>query len=125
MSSGLPMRRTGVCSMCLSVSPRKPLLFGLAQHGRVDEARRHGIDRDAARGQYSSASALGQAVHRGLGRDIGRHEGLARMRAGRRDVDDATPAGLEHVGQRRLDAVEHAVEVDVDDPLPLLERDRR
>ena len=45
------------------------------------------------------------------------------MRAGRGDVDDAAPAGLDHVGQYRLDAVEDAVEVDVDDVLPVLERE--
>src|SRR6478736_438244 len=45
------------------------------------------------------------------------------MCAGRGDVDDAAPAGIDHVGQYRLDAVEDTVEVDVDDPLPVLERD--
>ena len=45
------------------------------------------------------------------------------MRARRGDVDDAAPAGLDHVGQYRLNAVKDAVEVDVDDPLPVVERD--
>ena len=45
------------------------------------------------------------------------------MRARRRDVDDASPAGLDHVGQHGLDAVEDPVQVDVHDPLPVLERD--
>ena len=45
------------------------------------------------------------------------------MRARRGDVDDSAPAGLDHVGQHRLNAVKDAVEVDVDDPLPVVERD--
>src|SRR5215217_930687 len=44
------------------------------------------------------------------------------MRARRRDVHDASPACLDHVGQYRLDTVEDAVEVDVDDALPFVER---
>ncbi len=38
-----------------------------------------------------------------------------------RDVDDAAPAGGDHVGQRGLHDVEDAVEIDVDDLLPTLE----
>src|SRR6516165_3268259 len=45
------------------------------------------------------------------------------MRARRRDIHDSSPPGLDHVGQHRLDHVEDAVEVDVDHPLPVLERD--
>lgn len=45
------------------------------------------------------------------------------MRAGGRDIDDASPTRLQHVGQHRLDHVEHPVQVDVDHPLPILERD--
>ena len=66
---------------------------------------------------------LGQAVDRGLGRHVWRHVRLPGMRAGRGDVDDPAPAGLDHVRQHRLHAVEDAVEVDVDDPLPVVERE--
>jgi hypothetical protein len=41
--------------------------------------------------------------------------------AGGGDVDDPAPSGLDHVRQHRLGAVEDAVQVDVDDPLPGLE----
>ena len=45
------------------------------------------------------------------------------MRARRGDVDDAAPAGLDHVGQDGLGGVEDAVQVDVDDLAPLVEAD--
>src|ERR1700744_50973 len=52
-----------------------------------------------------------------------RHIGGAGVGARRGDVDDPSPAGLEHVGQHRLNGVEDPVEVHVDYPLPSLERD--
>ena len=122
MSSGLPMRRTGVAAIVLSMSPRKPLSAAAAQHRSVDEARRHGVDGDAA-WSVLERQGLGQSVHCGLRGHVGRHVGRTRVGARRRDVDDAAPARLDHVGQHRLDAVEDAVEVDVDHPLPPLERD--
>ena len=45
------------------------------------------------------------------------------MRARRRDVDDPSPPGLDHVGQHRLNRVEDPVQVDVDHSLPVLERE--
>ncbi len=56
-----------------------------------------------------------------LGRRI---DGAARtdLVAGhRRDVDDVAALLLLHVGQRRGNAVEHALEVDVDHPVPILD----
>src|SRR5690348_9311097 len=92
-----------------------------AQHGRVDETRRNRIDGDSGRSVFEG-QRLGQAVHRGLRRHIVGHEWLPGVGARRRDVDDAAPSRLDHVGQHRLDGVEHAVQVHVDHPGPFLER---
>ena len=43
--------------------------------------------------------------------------------ARRGDVDDAAPAGLDHVGQHGLGGVEDPVQVDVDDLAPFIEGD--
>ena len=48
-----------------------------------------------------------------------RHERGTGVRARRGDVDDASPTGVEHVGQHGLGHVEDPVEVDVDQPLPV------
>jgi hypothetical protein len=88
----------------------------------VDEAGGHRVHGDAAR-PVLQRKRLGEPVHRRLGRHVGRHERLSRMSARRGDVHDPAPPGLDHVGQHGLNAVEDAVEVDVDHPLPVLERD--
>ena len=121
MSSGLPMRRTGVESMFFCDDDEAALL-GLAQHRGVDETGRHRVDGDAARAVLER-QRFGEPVDRRLGRHVRRHVRLSRMRARRGDVDDAPPAGLDHVGQHRLNAVKDAVEVDVDHALPVGELD--
>ena len=55
---------------------------------------------------------LGEPDDAALRRDVVRHAVGARLRARRRDRDDPAPAGREHVGDRGLDAVERAGEVD-------------
>ena len=66
---------------------------------------------------------LGEADHPALRRRVVRHVRRARLRARRRDGDDATPAGVDHVGERGLDARERAGEVHADDARPRLRRD--
>src|ERR1700759_821306 len=101
-----------------------PALLRATQHRRVDEARWYRGHGDAVR-SVLQCQRLGQPVDRGFGRDIVRHERGAGVRAGRGDVDDASPLGIQHVGQHGLDHVEDPVEVDVDQPLPIRELDMR
>src|SRR6478609_6542878 len=90
-----------------------------AQARGVDEARRHGVDRDPLRPEL-----LGQrARHRDDGplrRRVVDLAGVAGLGAGGRDVDDASPAGLDHVGEHDLAEVEDAPDVDREDLLELL-----
>jgi hypothetical protein len=97
----------------LDGSAEQAALFGLAQHRGVDEARGHGVDGDAHRAVLQR-QRFGEAVHRGFGGHIGRHERLARLRTRRGDVDDPAPARVDHVRKHGLDTVKDAVEVDVD-----------
>ena len=53
-----------------------------------------------------------------------RHQRLAALGARRRDVDDAPPARLDHVGHDGLAAVERAREVDGEHPVPSVGVDR-
>src|ERR1700722_16185437 len=99
-----------------------PAFLGAAQHRGVDEARWYRIDGDAVR-PVLQCQRLGEPVDGRFGRDVVRHESSAGVRAGRGDVDDASPLGVEHVGQHGLDHVEDTVEVDVDQPLPIRELD--
>src|ERR1700757_2782808 len=100
MSSGLPIRRTGVAAIVFSMSPRLP---------RFSAARSIGVSMKPG-GTALTVMPFGPYSSAGVG-------------ARRGDVDDATPAGLEHVGQHRLDHVEDPIEVDVDQPLPIRELD--
>ncbi len=74
-------------------------------------------------GPYSSARDFVRPLTRGLGRDVVRHARDAGVCARRADVHDAAPAGVDHVGQHRLTAVEDTVEVDVEHSLPNVEGD--
>src|ERR1700761_7089460 len=56
------------------------VLLRAAQHRRIDEAGRDGIDRDAA-GPILEGQRLGEAVDRGLSRYVVRHVGGPGMRA--------------------------------------------
>src|ERR1700761_5842773 len=84
-------------------------ILGAAQHRCVDKPRWHRVDSDPTRTVFEG-KRLGQAVHRGLRRHIVGHERLPGVRAGRRDVDDASPSGLDHIGEDGLNGVEYAVQ---------------
>ena len=62
----------------------------------------------------------GHAVHGALGGDVGGPERHPHPRGRARDVDDRARALRLHHRHGPLDALEHAVEVDVDYPLPLV-----
>ena len=123
MSSGRPMRRTGVRCSCSSTAPAEPALRLVGpQHRRVDETGRDGVDGDAL-GSELEGQRLGQPDDGGLGGHVGGHVGLTALGARRGDVDDPAPAGVEHVGDHHLAAVVGAREVDRVDPLPRVEVD--
>ena len=117
-SSGRPIRRTGVRSACSSTPPpRSPFASWAREHRGVDEPGRDRVDGDAL-GTELEGEGLREPDDAGLRRHVGRHERLAALRTGRGDVDDTTPAGLEHVREHDLAAVVGAHEVDVEHPLP-------
>ena len=124
MSSGMPTRRTGRWRPTSSSvpPPKRPLRRGAPAHRGVDRAGRDGVDGDAARPELER-QRLGQRDHATLRRRVVTHHRRPRLRARRRDVHDPAPLGLEHVGQRRLRAVEGAGEVHRDDALPLFRAD--
>ena len=120
MSSGRPTRRTGVRLMWSSTaSPSTCRLSALRSIGVSTNPGGTALTVIPA-GPYSSARDR-EAVDRRLRRDVMRNERLTGVRARRRDVDDAAPAGFDHVRQHGLDGVEHAIQVDVDDCGPLRE----
>ncbi len=71
-------------------------------------------------GRELDRQGLGEADDAALRRDVVRHVGRAGLRARRRDGHDAAPPRSQHVGDRRLQAVERAREVDREDPRPRL-----
>ena len=71
------------------------------------------------------AQHLGDAAQAELGGAVGGVPGQAEQAGGRRDVDEvAAAAGGDHRRQKRLDHVDRAHQVDVDDAPPLLVRER-
>src|SRR5690606_13374749 len=90
--------------------------------GRVDVAGADGIAADAEGGAFerNRFSHAEQAVFR---RDVGALEGRGDQRVGRRNVDDAPPFLLLHAGEREARRVEGRVEVQVDDEVPLVDRE--
>src|SRR5437868_1010235 len=98
--------------------------LGRPQHRRVYEARRNGVDGDALRAKLQG-ERLGEADDAGLGRYVVGHQRLAALGARRRDVDDAPPTGLDHVGNDGLAAVERPGEVDRQHAVPRLGVDRQ
>ncbi len=96
MSSGLPRRRSGKALRsasfrgALSTSPAPPPAGGL---GRLDAARRHGIDTDAV-GTPLERGRTGERDQGRLGRGVGHpegHGGQAGHRAHGHDAATATP----------------------------------
>ena len=96
--------------------PSRPVLLGLPQRRGVDQARGDGVHRDPL-GPEGQGQGAGHGDDGALGGGVVHLEHAAGLRAGRGDVHDAAPAGLDHVGGHRLAAVEGADDVDGDDPL--------
>ena len=125
MSSGRPARRTGVSSAwCSTLPPSSPRSSDARSIGVSTKPGRDGVDGDAL-GTELERQRLGEADEAGLRRDVVDHVLLTGLRARRRDVDDAAPPGLDHVGHHGLGAVEGPAEVDRHDAVPLLVGDRQ
>ena len=122
MSSGVPARRTGVRAATASMLGRSPRASARRDHRRVDEPGRDRVHGDAVR-RVLDRQRLREPDDAALRRDVVRHARRARLRARRRDRHDPAPARGEHVGDRGLQAVERAGEVDREHALPRVERD--
>ena len=85
----------------------------------VDDARQDGVAADAE-GAELAREIPGHPVHRALGGDVGGSERHAHPGGRGRDVDDRASAARLHRRHGALDAVEHAVEIDVDHPVPVV-----
>src|SRR5215475_3507621 len=93
-----------------------------ARHGRVDDARRDGVDRDAV-GRELEGERPREADHARLRGDVVCHAHGAGLRARRRDRDHPTPTGREHVGNCGLQAVERSRQVGGENAVPALDCD--
>jgi hypothetical protein len=89
------------------------LVHVLRDHDRVDEQGQHVDHADAVAGPFD-VEGLGQAAHRGLGRRVTREHGLTIQRRGRAHVDHPRTRRAQQIRQGRVAAIEHALEVDVD-----------
>src|SRR4051794_1481196 len=111
-------------------------IFGLQHPGLLLLARHHRAQlqdrgRHLARHQAAGAQAvdafvhvegMGQRQHRVLGRGVGRARHFGDVAAGPgRDVDDGAVLLLAHRRQHRAQAIEHAVEVDLNQLVPALQ----
>src|SRR5580693_3065521 len=88
-------------------------------HVGPDVTRRDGVDRHAARCDFLGKSH-GEAVDAGLGRRIVGLPELATLPVDRGNVDDASPATLDHAVDHLLGDVKEGVEVGLDDGVPCL-----
>src|SRR5437879_1149338 len=80
--------------------------------------RRDAVDCDPFFGELEHG-ALGEANHAGLGGRVISLAKVAHLADHRADVDDAAVALLEHVRHHFKGDVENAVQVDVDDRVPV------
>src|SRR6185437_14136747 len=91
------------------------------RHRRVDQARAHAADAHAV-AAVVEREAASQVDHAGLGGAVG-GAGVAAADAGRRgDVHDAARTGLDHRRQKRLAGEERALQVRVEDQVPVVGR---
>ncbi len=133
-SSGWAMAKATPARNCRPGSPprRRPCATRSAATGSVTllgQLGRHGARRDDAwsgccRAVISWRSPFGEGAHRVLGRRIDRAADADLVAGDRGDVDDMPGFLPLHVRQRRGDAVEHALDVDVDHPVPVLDPQR-
>lgn len=91
----------------------------------VEDARLRGgwgdaVHRDVVAGQLL-AQRLGQRDDAGLRRRIGAGIGVALLAGDGGGIDDAAIAAAHHAGNHRLAAMEHAVQIDIEDALPFLD----
>ena len=86
----------------------------------ADVRRRQAVDPDAVRGEIDR-HALGGVGDRRLRRAVGDHPGAGVDGRDRRVVDDRTAAVILHVARRPLRADDDAEQVDVHDPLEVVE----
>src|SRR5436189_11669 len=118
----------GMASTWADTSRMKRELLPRPAHGggggdrRVDDPRTHGGDRDAVRAKLL-AQRLGEAEDGELGRAVGRELGGGEEAGSRGDVHHVPAAAAPHHGRKEeVAAVDHAPEVDREDPPPVLER---
>src|SRR5207248_3085310 len=91
-----------------------------AHHLGIDIARRHSIDRDAARGALLR-KGLGETVNAGFGGGVVDLAVLPGLAVNRADIDDAAEAAVAHALDHRPRHVEARRQVGLDDSVPLLE----
>ena len=126
MSSGWPHRPSGICL----ADPLDHLLLGDPQrlaplcHHLPVEVRVHGtgtdrVDADAVRGELQRQRTR-EGNHPGLGDVVGGDPRGRILAVDRRQVDDASGLLALHEPRRRATALERAVQVHVQHPLPFL-----
>src|SRR6267142_1592950 len=93
----------------------------LVKDRRLRRGGRHAVDQHAGLGKLL-AERLGERDQSALGRSVGGRVGIAFLAGDRGDVDDAAVAGLHHVRYHGAAAEKRAIEVDIDDALPLAHR---
>ncbi len=93
----------------------------LGQKRRFDPAGADGIDADA-QSRIFDCGDLGQADNTVLGGRVGCCKWQSNRTEGGRHVDDGPSAALQHGGNFMLHAVEDAVQVDVHQVVPIVER---
>src|SRR4029077_3448877 len=98
-----------------------PLLGFTIQKRRLDGPRRYGVDEHAPRRDFAR-KGFGEPDDAGLARGVmtdGLAADLAELRG---NIDDAAVAPLEHLADERARAEEDAAQVDVEDAVPILDR---
>src|ERR671916_1726778 len=95
------------------------LLGNGGDHVRVYEARADGVHGDAVAGELQRGG-LGEAEHPALGRRVVGLADVPRLPDEGAHVDDLAAPGLGHVRQHGVNGVERAVEVHLDDLVPVV-----
>src|ERR1019366_2277709 len=88
------------------------------RHVGLDVAGGDGVDGDAAAADLLG-EGLGHGDHAALGGGVVGLPGGSRLSHHGGDIDDPSPAAAHHGGQHLLNATERAVQVDVEDQVPI------
>src|SRR5215203_2302974 len=94
-------------------------LGDVGDHVGLDKPGADGVHGDATAGQFLGRG-LGKAEEASLGRRVVRLADVTRLADEGAHVDDLAPALLYHVRQHRVDRVEGAVEVHLNDLVPII-----